>query len=148
MLKNICLIGFFTFSALSLISCKSSKINNGTYANKFLDTTWTLTYISGSRIAFEGLFPRRKPFITFESEKNHVSGFAGCNNFMGPVFANKDSLRFGNLASTMMACVEGAQGERNFLSLLPTTETYKVDADTLWISAKNVPIMKFVRGKQ
>ena len=43
-------------------------------ANELYGTTWELEYISGPRIAFEGLFPEKKPQITFDQETQKVSG--------------------------------------------------------------------------
>lgn len=140
-LSSVLILGAFA-------ACKStSQSVKGRGVDTRLDTTWTLQYIDGPRIAFKGLFPKKAPFIHFETDKNHVDGFAGCNNFMGPAIAKKDSIHFGNLASTLMACLDGGQGEALFLRVLPTTETYKINGDTLWLQKSGHTILQFIRGK-
>lgn len=129
-----------------MLSCKSSSRSIGTSAPGQLDGTWELNYITGPRIAFEGLYPKKKPFLTIETAKSHTNGNSGCNNFMGPIFIHDDSLRFGNMASTMMACAEGQLGENVFLKTLPMVKTYRLAGDTLWLRGTlNVDVMRFVR---
>ena len=55
---------------LLLISCMASKESKST-ANIY-DATWELEYISGPRIAFEGLYPNKKPQITFDQKETKV----------------------------------------------------------------------------
>src|SRR5690554_7428111 len=42
-----------------------------------LNGTWELDYISGPRIAFDGLFPNRKPEITFNLPEKKATGNGG-----------------------------------------------------------------------
>ena len=42
-----------------------------------LNGTWELDYISGARIAFDGLFPNRKPEITFNLPEKKATGNGG-----------------------------------------------------------------------
>ena len=39
-----------------------------------LQGNWELNYISGKKIAFEGLYPDKRPQITFDVVKNQVNG--------------------------------------------------------------------------
>lgn len=50
---------FFTLSLLLIMSCGSQK--DAVNSDKLYDTTWQLEYMSGVRIAFDGLFPNKKP---------------------------------------------------------------------------------------
>src|SRR5690606_27494349 len=42
--------------------------------NAQLEGTWELDYISGPRIAFAGLYPNKKPILTFDMAEGRVSG--------------------------------------------------------------------------
>lgn len=72
MIKNTLIL---VFLGLVLISCKCTK----TSTVSKLDGTWELNYISGPRIAFDGLYPDKKPTIVFDSKENRVSGNSSCN---------------------------------------------------------------------
>ncbi|HWA15499.1 MAG TPA: META domain-containing protein [Gemmatimonadales bacterium] len=58
-----------------------------------------------------------------------ASGFAGCNRFSGTYTVAGDSLRFGPLMSTKMACPGQDQVEGGYLAALGATVTYTL-ADT------------------
>ena len=55
--------------ALLFTSCAMKKQADN---SKISGTTWELDYISGPRIAFEGLYPDKKPQISFNNETNKV----------------------------------------------------------------------------
>ena len=84
-------------------------------------------------------------------ENNNVSGFSGCNNFVGKVQINLDTkeLKFLNLASTRMFCDDKAnQIEANFLSKINsiTNFEYKDNSQTLQLKDKQNTII-FVFNK-
>ncbi|MFT3851268.1 MAG: META domain-containing protein [Ilumatobacteraceae bacterium] len=68
-----------------------------------------------------------------------VSGNAGCNNFNGSVTVDGDSLTFGPLASTMMACTKDAltQQETDFLAALKNTASFSARGDTVTLLAED-----------
>ena len=55
----------------------------------------------------------RMPDLRFGADGN-AGGFSGCNSMGGPYTISGDSLDFGPLAMTMMACEEGMDVERAF----------------------------------
>ena len=59
-----------------------------------LNGTWELDYISGPRIAFDGLFPNRKPEITFNLPEKKATGNGGCNNFNTTFTINGNHIKF------------------------------------------------------
>ena len=67
---------------------------------------------------------------------------------MGPVTVKRDTLQFGNLASTMMACAEGSQGEAVYTKTLAQITNYQIRQDTLVLLMKDVAAMRFIREKQ
>ena len=77
---------------------------------------WILVAISGDT-SWSHL-PDRIPFIHFDSDKNRVSGFAGCNRFSGSYMQNGDSIHFLPLASTRMYCQESQPTESALMEAL------------------------------
>ncbi|WP_347052860.1 META domain-containing protein [Flavobacterium olei] len=130
-------------SVLTLLfaSCKASKGTEGT--GNLYDTTWELEYISGPRIAFEGLFPNKKPQITFDQKEKKIYGNSGCNGYSAPYTLSGNSLTFGEPGpATMMFCDGG--GEQQFLQQMKKITSYSVDKDgKLNLIQGDVPMMRF-----
>ncbi len=70
--------------------------------------------------------------IVLHSENQRVAGFSGCNNMMGSYVLEGDKLRFGQMGSTMMACVgTGMELETKFLSVFPQVAHWEIRGETL-----------------
>lgn len=136
--------------ALSLVmtillsSCSVlKKSNSGSKANQDLAGTWVLTYITGPRIAFDGLYPEKKPTITFDLEEKRISGNTSCNSYGAGILLDKNKIKIDKPFSTMMACP--GNGESTYISTLLKVETFKVNKDTLSFYMDDVEMMRFVR---
>lgn len=69
---------------------------------------------------------------TARFEAGRVSGFSGCNRFMGSYTVDRDKLTVGTLAGTMMACPEPAMGvEKAFMAAFSGTLTSNVAGNRL-----------------
>lgn len=156
--KYIYIGSFVVLMGILMISCDSiNKMTNSLTKkspaptvvtpkdSSSLNGKWVLNYITGPRITFAGLFPNKKPFMVLDSVKLQVSGNTGCNNFSGPFKIYGDSIQFGQLATTMMNCTDGGQGETLFLGTLDKVSHYRVSKDTLWLRFKKIEAMRFVR---
>lgn len=109
-----------------------------------LDGTWELNYISGPRIAFEGLYPNKKPTITFDVSNKKINGNSSCNNYNGALKLNGHDIGFGPIASTKMAC-EGS-GESVFFKTLETVTKYDIqDNNTLHLIMGDIAVMRFTK---
>ncbi len=132
---------FPLFALIVLSSCSSTK-NAGN--EELYKHTWELEYITGTRIAFDGLFPDKKPYLNFEKSTNMVTGNAGCNGYSSDYKLKGNSLTFGEKGiSTMMYCGEG---EQQFLNMLKKINSYSIDKDgklNLWMD--EVPMMRFYK---
>ncbi len=105
---------------------------------------WELTYISGPKIAFDGLYPNKKPFITFDAATQKAMGNTGCNSFNGKYVLEGQKLSFPDpLVMTRMFC-EG-NGERFFVDGLKKITGYSLSGDTLTLLADGVEWMRFIR---
>jgi putative lipoprotein len=94
------------------------------------DARWTLSELGGSSVATgpgEGV-----PFLDFDIEELRVSGSGGCNRLTGSFDAIGRELRFGPLATTLMACPEPVmQREAAFLAALAKTTGVELEDDRL-----------------
>ncbi|MEJ8844142.1 META domain-containing protein [Lacibacter sp. H375] len=109
-----------------------------------LEGNWELNYISGSRIAFEGLYPEKKPFIRFELGQSMISGNTSCNGFSSKYKINENAIKFDPPLSTMMACP--GNGEKTFTDMLQKVNKYALsDDNTLNFLIDDVAVMRFVR---
>ncbi|MBC8112710.1 MAG: META domain-containing protein [Verrucomicrobia bacterium] len=109
-----------------------------------LNGTWELNYILGRKIAFEGLYPDKKPIITFDVSNKKISGNTGCNNFNGKLNVVGNKISFAEpMAMTRMICQ--GEGEKAFLEVLKSVDSYSVDENTLTFIMGDIATMRFVK---
>ena len=140
MMKNIFIL---VFCSAALISCKCKKTDS---VSK-LEGNWELNYISGPRIAFDGLYPNKKPTLNFDLKENHISGNSSCNSFNGKLILDGNKIDFTQpMAMTKMMCQDG-QGEQVFMSTLGKITSYDVtdDGKTLNLISGDIAMMRFTK---
>jgi heat shock protein HslJ len=139
-MKNYVLL-FVTVLTLSFNSCTTMK--DTTKTADLYNTSWELEYISGPRIAFDGLYPDKKPFLKFDEATKQASGNAGCNGFSAPFTLKGKTLTFGEQGPTTMMFCEGG-GEQTFLQMIKKINAYSIDKDgKLNLLLNDVPMMRF-----
>lgn len=144
MIKNVLTL---VFLGVVLISCNASKAQKEDSVSK-LEGTWELNYITGPRIAFDGLYPNKKPTITFDVKESRVSGNSSCNNYTGKLSVTGNKIDLTQpMAMTKMMCVDGQQGEQTFMSTLPKITSYDVtdNGKTLHFISGDIAMMRFTK---
>ena len=132
-----------SFLALFISSC--STLKNTKTMNNLSNATWELEYISGPRIAFEGLYPNKKPQITFNTTTKEVSGTSSCNGYMTNYTSDGKTISFGEPGPTTMMFCEGG-GEQTFLQMMKKVNNYSINKDgKLNLSIGEVPMMRFIK---
>jgi len=113
-----------------------------------LEGTWELNYISGPRIAFNGLYPGKKPEMAFALTEKRFSGNSSCNSFSGKLVADDSSINFNEpMVATKMACP--GEGETIFFEMLKKVNKYEVSGDTtLNFMMGDIAIMRFKKVNQ
>lgn len=110
-----------------------------------LSGDWELNYISGKRIAFEGLYPDKKPQIKFNLSANELGGNTSCNGFSSKLTIVGNKINISEpFAKTMIFC-EG-EGESSFLDMLKKVNKYDINGNTLTFMIDDVAVMRFVRN--
>ncbi|MGH7528540.1 MAG: META domain-containing protein [Gemmatimonadales bacterium] len=104
---------------------------------------WTLVELDGRPIEPEAA--SRPPNLHFDAEAGRVTGFAGCNRLGGSyqAAASGDSLKFGPLVTTKMACEPGMELETGFLAALEATRAYRVSERGLELLGDGGPRARF-----
>lgn len=83
--------------------------------------------------------------LIFNASEKMVSGSGSCNRVFGPYqMGKRNSLRFGNLASTMMAC-QNLEFESKFMELLKTVESYELVEGELRLKNKKKEVILKLR---
>lgn len=114
----------------------------GRYVSDYnLNRKWVLKKM-GEKDADQSRYISGLPEITFDIEKNRFSGSGGCNRIMGYVTAEGDRLKFGRVASTLMAC-KNSDLEKEFLSALESTVNYKITGNQLILSNPDKELLVF-----
>jgi len=134
------------FLGVIFISCNASKVQKNNSVST-LEGTWELNYITGPRIAFDGLYPNKKPTIHFDLKENRVSGNNSCNSFNGKLSVTGNKIDFNQpMAVTKMMCLNG-QGEQVFMSTLPKITSYDItdDGKTLNFISGDIAMMRFTK---
>lgn len=137
-MKNNTLVFILSFF-LMVVSCGPTKNMDD---DKLYNATWELEYISGPRIAFEGLFPDKKPQISFNRETGKAEGNNSCNGYSADYTLSGSSISFGEPGpTTMMFC---GQGEKQFLNMMQKVNAYSFDDQgKLNLLVGSVPMMRF-----
>ena len=104
---------------------------------------WELMELDG-KTASTGAGGRRAT-IRFDADTARAGGFAGCNHFGGTYTISGDSLRFGDVLRTEMACTTGMELESKYLVALQTTRRYELSSTQLKLFGPSGPVARFSR---
>lgn len=89
---------------------------------------------------------KRSPWFILRPEDGRLNGFGGCNNFSGSVKLDEiaSRIRFSQIATTSMACIEGMKEEAALHNVLRGTDNYSLSGDTLTLNrARMAPLARF-----
>lgn len=94
------------------------------------DTRWGLLELNGERMTFAE--DKLEPYFILDSGTKRLEGFGGCNRMGGAYNATGDSLRFGPLISTQMACPDAEMKlEQGFFQALGAVTTWMIEGEHL-----------------
>jgi heat shock protein HslJ len=100
---------------------------SGSHSAPLLGTEWKLTRLADATVTPPMLAAApRRPSLQLHETDQRASGFAGCNMFAGPYELSQGKLRFGALAMTRMACLQGSEIELAYGKALAATRGYEL----------------------
>jgi heat shock protein HslJ len=92
--------------------------------------TWTAFEIDGRPV--DAGDSQRPPSIALAGENNRVSGSTGCNRISGTYTQQGNTLRFGMLVMTRVACVPDRSATENaFVAAMEATTSQAIENQTL-----------------
>jgi heat shock protein HslJ len=104
-------------------------------------TEWTLVELAGQPVDVRE--DELAPSLVLDLEESRVAGSGGVSRLMGSFALSEDELRFGPLATTMMAGPEAAmQREREFLAALERVTSYQLDGRSLTLFAGEEAVIR------
>lgn len=77
---------------------------NTVHLDKRILANNTFQIINIEQYGKKTLAMKAKPFIKFDLDSNVISGYSGCNSFMGPCSYANAFMQFGTLTSTLRSC--------------------------------------------
>jgi heat shock protein HslJ len=98
-----------------------------------LHDLWAIIQI-GDKVLKNEDFPNGMPNFEINLTEGEISGTDGCNRFRGSIKATADSLIFGNLMSTQMACPNMDMSGLTGKTLGGNTFSYKLVKGKLLLS--------------
>lgn len=125
-----------------MVACGRGVTGNGSAGGALAGTSWALIEIGGVT-APTGAGGRPATLIFTDSAR--AGGFSGCNSAGGDYTMRGDSLRFGALMMTKMACDAGMDLERSYADALEATRRYRVERDVLELIGESGIVAKFRR---
>jgi heat shock protein HslJ len=130
------------FICITLVSCNTTKTASKTTS---LEGSWMLNYITGPRIAFDGLYPEKKPTIKFDLAANKIAGNNSCNQYFGALIVDGNKINFkdAKMGMTMMACQ--GNGDSVYMDTLNKIESYTItdNGKTLNFLLGDIVMMRF-----
>ena len=88
------------------------------------NTYWKLTRLGDTAVTVAS--QQREPHFILNPKSRRAGGSGGCNRLTGSYELNGDRLTFGQMAGTMMACLEGMDTEKAFLDALRQVNKWKI----------------------
>lgn len=67
-----------------------------------------------------------RPYLFLNKNEKRLHGFAGCNRMMGMYEVNSNRIKFSNMVSTKMMCLE-IQTEDSLFDMMQKTEMYRIE---------------------
>ena len=105
---------------------------------------WQLNYITGPRIAFDGLYPNAKPTINFKENPEEISGNTSCNGFSAKLTIKGNNMTIAEPGAMTMRYCEGG-GEKVFLDMLKKVTGYDIQDNTLVMLQGDIVVMRFIK---
>ncbi len=89
------------------------------------ETHWKLTRVADHAVTVaEG---RREPHLVFRAESGRAEGYGGCNQFGGNYTTEGSTIEIGDVVSTLMACAEGMDTERELFEALESARSWSIE---------------------
>lgn len=128
-------------AVLCAAACHSPPPDGPAPAAALVDVEWQLVELNGE-MAPPGA-DWHQATLLLSSDGAQASGYAGCNRFTTTYTLSRDSLTFGPVALTRMACTEGQALEDGYTKALTATRTQRLKEGHLELLADRKVLARF-----
>lgn len=134
------IVALLVFGSLTILSCKTGPVTDFNSVKQMIENnTWLLQDESGTVVSYNN----QEVSMNFDRTNGlQAVGFAGCNRYFSTVTLLPESIKFGQVGSTMMACPE-MEGEQAFLDLLNQVNSYEVNNNELKLFQNKILLLRF-----
>jgi len=132
-------VGRLLLLGLLLVSCMTREsAGTGPDAVGMEGIQWYLVEVAGSAVS--QMAGDKQPYILLDAAQKRASGFSGCNNFFSSYERDGESLKFGPVGATRMACPDLEMGlETEVSKALDQTRAWKIkDGELLFLDDSKV----------
>lgn len=132
MIRKITLVLVIAGIIFNVFACSASDsrlTDNKWFLSSYGEQTNQITLLTGTAIT-----------ATFDKDKSEIRGSSGCNTYFASYEVKGSKLSIIQIAHTEMGCIspEGVmEQEQDFLALLASAESFKVDDTTLTITCSS-----------
>jgi putative lipoprotein len=98
-------------------------------AAPLVNTYWKLTNLGTSAVTAAS--QQREPHFILHPATRSISGSGVCNQFTGGYRLKGDQISFSEIAATMMACVDGIDTEKRFLTAMGKVRRWRISGQSL-----------------
>lgn len=126
-MRKIVSMALLISSAVFFTFCGNVKKENGKSLN---DGEWVLETFMGTDTVFNSA--DQMPSIVFNAEGGKVSGFGGCNRFMGNYSTEGKNLNIDIVGTTMAYC-PNIDSEQVFVNTLGNVTEFAIQEDKLYL---------------
>ena len=140
-------VGWFLLMGLLLVSCMTKETaGTGPDAVSMEGVQWYMLEVAGSPVS--PMAHDKQPHIMLDPVQKRATGFSGCNNFFGNYERHGESLRFGPVGATRMACPDLEMGlETEVFKALDQTRTWKIQDGELLFLAEDKVLARFTMSR-
>lgn len=122
----------FLLIVLLMAGCREGAVDapepSAEGPGRLADTGWRLTSLDGEAVEAAG--KGGAPTLSLDGDRR-AGGHGGCNRFGADYALDGDSLRFGDIVATKMACPAIGDLERRFFAALKATRSFRAEGDAL-----------------
>lgn len=111
-----------------LLSAPAQQTPPPASSRPLVGTYWKAIELGGKATPAQD--PVREAHLQFQAD-GRVSGSDGCNRTTGGYTVSGESLTFGRMAATRMACLDTGDTERSFREALEATMRWRITGDRL-----------------
>lgn len=100
---------------------------------QLLQNRWALLELQGETLS--DAQKAQKPYLQLQSD--FASAYAGCNRLSAPYHADGDSIAFGSIRQTKMACMNNMKFEQGFIDMLAYSQHWSLEGKVLRFYGRN-----------